>query len=97
MAPDTCEVDVLSTSATDLHAVTPAPATTAVGKRLARRVVVFAFVAALNNVAFGYDVGVISGSLTDMATSLSLSTFEQEMATSGLNVRLRRTWPWLRQ
>ena len=30
-------------------------------------------------------VGVISGSLTDMARSLHLSTIEQEMATSGLN------------
>lgn len=41
--------------------------------------------AASNNVAFGYDVGVISGSLHDMAMSLGLSTFEQELSTSGLN------------
>ncbi len=33
----------------------------------------------------GYDVGVISGSLADMASSLDLSTFEQEASTSGLN------------
>jgi len=42
-------------------------------------------IAALNNMAFGYDVGVISGSLIDMASSLDLSVFAQEMATSGLN------------
>ena len=41
--------------------------------------------AALTNVAFGYDVGVISGSLEDMAAALHLSTIQQEMATSGLN------------
>ena len=35
--------------------------------------------------AFGYDVGVISGSLADMASTLDLSTLEQEAATSGLN------------
>ena len=49
------------------------------------RVALVACAAALTNVAFGYDVGVISGSLSDMAGSLSLSTFEQEAATSGLN------------
>jgi MFS family permease len=49
------------------------------------RAVAVASLAALLNVAFGYDVGVISGSLRDMATSLNLSTFEQELSTSGLN------------
>ena len=44
-----------------------------------------ASLAAINNLAFGYDVGVVSGSLRDMATSLNLSTIEQEAATSGLN------------
>eukprot|EP00040_Diaphanoeca_grandis_P030654 m.181717 g.181717 ORF g.181717 m.181717 type:complete len:525 (-) comp32079_c0_seq1:40-1614(-) len=48
--------------------------------------VVFACCAAtLCNVAFGYDVGVLSGSLADMSTSLDLSTVEKEAATSGLN------------
>mmetsp|Transcript_5061 Transcript_5061/g.16729 ORF Transcript_5061/g.16729 Transcript_5061/m.16729 type:complete len:509 (+) Transcript_5061:98-1624(+) len=42
-------------------------------------------VASLNNMAFGYDVGVISGSLIDMAASLELSMFAQELTTSGLN------------
>ena len=49
------------------------------------RVLLIASISSLNNVAFGYDVGVVSGSLTDMACSLRLSTFEQEVATSGLN------------
>ena len=49
------------------------------------RVFLAASLAAINNLAFGYDVGVVSGSLADMATSLQLSTFEQEAATSGLN------------
>jgi MFS family permease len=49
------------------------------------RVAVLAFVSALNNVAFGYDVGVISGSLSDMAASIDLSTIQQEAVTSGLN------------
>ena len=49
------------------------------------RMLLYSVAAALNNVAFGYDVGVISGSLSDMASTLSLSTFQQEMATSGLN------------
>lgn len=49
------------------------------------RATLVAVAAALNNVVFGYDVGVISGSLTDMANSLHLSTIEQEAATSGLN------------
>lgn len=41
--------------------------------------------AALINSAFGYDVGVISGSLSEMAAALHLSTVQQEIATSGLN------------
>ena len=49
------------------------------------RVFLAASLAAINNLAFGYDVGVISGSLRDMASSLRLSTLEQEAATSGLN------------
>jgi len=49
------------------------------------RVFLAASLAAINNLAFGYDVGVISGSLRDMASSLHLSTLEQEAATSGLN------------
>ena len=49
------------------------------------RTILIALAAASNNIAFGYDVGVISGSLSDMAASLQLSTIEQEMATSGLN------------
>ena len=49
------------------------------------RVVLAASLAAINNLAFGYDVGVVSGSLADIASSLHLSTFEQEAATSGLN------------
>ena len=49
------------------------------------RVVLAASLAAINNLAFGYDVGVVSGSLADMASSLSLTTFEREAATSGLN------------
>lgn len=36
------------------------------------RAILLASAAALNNVSFGYDVGVISGSLSDMASSLSL-------------------------
>ena len=35
------------------------------------------------NVAFGFDIGVVSGSLADLAASLNLTTFEQEAATSG--------------
>ena len=50
-----------------------------------RRAVLIACAAAMTNVAFGYDVGIISGSLVDIATSLRLSTIEQEMVTSGLN------------
>ena len=49
------------------------------------RVFLAASLAAINNLAFGYDVGVISGSLADMASTLDLSTLEQEAATSGLN------------
>ena len=41
------------------------------------RVFLAASLAAINNLAFGYDVGVVSGSLRDMATSLRLSTLEQ--------------------
>eukprot|EP00729_Bicosta_minor_P012985 gene12985-23265_t len=37
------------------------------------------------NVAFGFDIGVVSGSLADLAASLNLTTIEQEAATSGLN------------
>ena len=50
-----------------------------------RQSLLLASLAAMNNVAFGYDVGVVSGSLRDMADSLQLSTFEQELTTSGLN------------
>ena len=50
-----------------------------------RRVALVAMLATLPSVAFGYDVGVVSGCLKDMAQTLSLSTFEQECATSGLN------------
>lgn len=72
----TCEVDRPTVSSASLSPKTsPFPV----------YVSVLATVAALNNVAFGYDVGVISGSLTDMAASLSLNTLDQEMATSGLN------------
>ena len=56
-----------------------------VGPRVGHRVFLAASLAAVNNLAFGYDVGVVSGSLADMAASLQLSTFEQEAATSGLN------------
>mgnify|MGYP002633359429 CR=1 FL=1 len=49
------------------------------------RCLLLAAAAAANNVAFGYDVGVVSGSLRDMGDSLDLTTFQQEMATSGLN------------
>ena len=38
------------------------------------RVFLAASLAAINNLAFGYDVGVISGSLADMASTLDLST-----------------------
>lgn len=49
------------------------------------RVLLVSSLSAINNMAFGYDVGVVSGSLADMATSLALTTFEKEAATSGLN------------
>eukprot|EP00312_Isochrysidales_sp_CCMP1244_P018806 CAMPEP_0202775922 /NCGR_PEP_ID=MMETSP1388-20130828/49479_1 /ASSEMBLY_ACC=CAM_ASM_000864 /TAXON_ID=37098 /ORGANISM="Isochrysis sp, Strain CCMP1244" /LENGTH=185 /DNA_ID=CAMNT_0049445061 /DNA_START=12 /DNA_END=565 /DNA_ORIENTATION=+ len=49
------------------------------------RVLLVSIIASLNNMAFGYDVGVVSGSLLDMAGSLDLSLSEQELATSGLN------------
>ena len=49
------------------------------------RVLFVSIIASLNNMAFGYDVGVVSGSLLDMAGSLDLSLSEQELATSGLN------------
>jgi len=62
-------------------AATPASSSTGFPVRVA----LVASLAAINNLAFGYDVGVVSGSLRDMATSLSLSTIEQEAATSGLN------------
>lgn len=52
---------------------------------IGHRVFLAAALAAINNLAFGYDVGVISGSLADMASTLDLSTFEKEAATSGLN------------
>lgn len=32
------------------------------------------------NVAFGFDIGVVSGSLADLASSLNLTTIEQEAA-----------------
>eukprot|EP00040_Diaphanoeca_grandis_P027140 m.153783 g.153783 ORF g.153783 m.153783 type:complete len:519 (+) comp30850_c1_seq1:574-2130(+) len=41
--------------------------------------------ASLCSMSFGYDVGVISGSLTDMGNTLNLGTFEKEVVTSGLN------------
>ena len=49
------------------------------------RVVLAASAATLCNVAFGYDVGVVSGSLDDMALTLKLNTLQKEVATSGLN------------
>jgi len=49
------------------------------------RVILAACSAVLCNVAFGYDVGVVSGSLNDMSRTLNLTTLEKEAATSGLN------------
>mmetsp|Transcript_3672 Transcript_3672/g.11516 ORF Transcript_3672/g.11516 Transcript_3672/m.11516 type:complete len:609 (+) Transcript_3672:193-2019(+) len=49
------------------------------------RVVAICAAATLTSMAFGYDVGVISGSLEDMATTLNLSTLQREAATSGLS------------
>ena len=49
------------------------------------RVILATCAATLCNVAFGYDVGVVSGSLNAMAQSLDLTTIEKEVATSGLN------------
>jgi sugar porter (SP) family MFS transporter len=39
----------------------------------------------LCNTAFGFDIGVVSGSLADLSSSLNLSRIEEEAATSGLN------------
>jgi hypothetical protein len=49
------------------------------------RVMVISMVATLTSMSFGYDVGVISGSLDDMATTLHLTTIEREVVTSGLS------------
>jgi len=49
------------------------------------KVVLACCAATLCNVAFGYDVGVLSGSLGDMAESLNFTTIEKEASTSGLN------------
>ena len=48
------------------------------------RVLLLSTLSAINNAAFGHDVGSFR-SLADMASSLSLTTFEKEAATSGLN------------
>eukprot|EP00038_Savillea_parva_P030539 m.78409 g.78409 ORF g.78409 m.78409 type:complete len:530 (+) comp9218_c0_seq1:231-1820(+) len=49
------------------------------------RVFLFSTIATLNNIAFGYDVGAVSGLLKDMVHTLDLSTIETEAGTSGLN------------
>lgn len=41
--------------------------------------------ATLTSMAFGYDVGVISGSLDDMADTIGLDTIQKEAVTAGLS------------
>lgn len=49
-------------------------------------VYVMAFIAALNGLLFGFDTGVISGSLIYIQQSFSLSTFLQQVVTSSVLV-----------
>lgn len=46
---------------------------------------IYAMAGTLCSLAFGYDVGVVSGSLTDIQHTLNLTDFKKEAATSGLN------------